>query len=253
MTIGSPEEIFEHVARRTLESDDAMPLVEFMTFSGAAADVRTAEGHVLLKLTGQHADDAGEAYEVWARLVAPAGAWRIPRVPTEMLVVCPPRLWRRPGSAWAIHGAQLPPGKVSQDVAYWPLDDETTLLQRLGGWAMKTAAGTVIGIDKTSGDVQITHASGTRFVVAENLIELMVTKAGDPSEVATVLRLDQGGMRLGSNGKIAAHWDGESGAFTQVGADGCYLAHPGGVLGPAGAVPIGTPGGGASLNWKMGG
>lgn len=242
---GSPEEAFEAMVRKVIETDPSMPLVEFMTFSGAATDWRKDAGHILLRLTGRAQDESGQAHEVWARLVAPSGAWVVPKVETEMLVICPPQLYLRQGVAWAFHGAQLPPGKVDQETAYWPLDDTTTLLIKAGGFSLK-CGDTMLDIDKTSGVAQISSVSKGTHIALDPVTNAIEMAVGDGTTTLAAFRLDATGISLSTqkaDGTKKHVWklDAQTGNFIGAGTGSFFAVYANGGLGKTPTIPIGNP------------
>lgn len=250
------EEVLENYVRKALVGSSALPQIEFCTFSGAASDWKKDGNAIFLRLQRSGVvDEAGNPHELWARLFCPAGIFIIPTVATEMLVIVPPEA-EGAGVGWAFYGAQLPPQAVSQTVARWDIDKNTTLCAWAGGWAFRGGPGgsTFVSIDTPTGDAQISTLSGHHIALSNShdSIELQITdKATPASNPLSTIRMDATGILLQT--AQAGIFIGADGTIKTIGSGAITFAHPGGCFGPLPTMPVGTAGGGASSAWRMSG
>lgn len=238
---GNPTETLEAFIARIIATTGAKPTVETATFSGEDKDWQKDENAVYMRLQSHgRLDGAGESYEVWARLCAPAGVWRIPRVPTEMMLIAAPYTDESPGTGWCFATAQNPPDKLDRDHAYMDIDEDTWLLTRAGGWAVKVGEVTV-GIEKGTSKFQVSGA-GCYFAFNPDgpSFEWVIGNGAVPNAVLCALKLSPVGVEL-----VVSNASGTTKQTWKIGADGHTTTFATGqyTFGAKAGVILGVPSG----------
>jgi hypothetical protein len=237
----------EAFIQRCLETSGAMPSTELCVFSGKAEDWQKDGNAVYLRLTASRLQDRdGNPHEVWARLFAPAGLWVIPRAETEMVVLVAPHSGGTPAAGWCMHSAQTPPAKLDQEKAYLVLDDVVKWLISCGGFAIKGATGTVVGVDRDTGKFQVSLANGSylAFNPTGPAFEVVIGDGLTPNHVLAALKISPTGIEMVQANALGTEKQVFSlvgGAIKSVGTGACQLGYKGGCIvggGNTTALPV---------------
>jgi hypothetical protein len=235
-------ETIEAFIMRCIEQSGAAPTIELAEFSGEDADWKKDGDAVYMRLTASRLrDEAGNSYEIHARLFAPGNLWHIPRERTEMVVLVAPHLGGVPAAGWCMWGAQKPPEKLDRGKAFLAFDDATKFLVKCGGWALRAALGkTILGIDKDTGEFAITlggrsylkfHPTGG----AEGLPMFEIAIVDSNSKLRTLFKLSANGLEFltaNAAGTTKQTWAAKpDGTFTTFGTGKATLGWTSGMLG----------------------